>query len=299
MTRRAAPLAVMLVVSVLLSACAPQSGGHPGRTRQPAAPRVDRGTLRTVSIPAVHSGFAARTTVVYVPAQARRSNAPLPVVMLLGGNPSTPRDWVADWHIAPFVDQFAAAHHGQAPIVVMPDENGTYRGDTECVDSSRGDAERYLTVDVPDYVRAHYRVRPARWAIAGVSEGGMCATVLALRHPTQFGAFANMSGLARPTIGERDREGLTVATLFDGSQQAFDSHDALWLLAHHRYPGLSGWLGAGRSDTDVVQAQTQLAAAAQRAGVPITRSAVPGAHGIGLWLRMLPAVFDWIWPRVQ
>jgi len=276
----------------VLSACAAPVGG-PSHS-DPSA----RGTIRMVTIGGIRSGFHARRAVVYVPAAARRPGVRLPVVVLLGGNPSTPQEWTGEWHIASFVDHFAETHGGQAPVVVMPDENGTYRGDTECVDSSRGDAERYLTADVPDYVRAHYPVRPSRWAIAGVSEGGMCATVLALRHPALFDAFANMSGLARPTIGEHDREAPTVAALFNGSQGAFDTHDAQWLLAHHRYPHLSGWLGAGRADTDVLQAQSHMAAAAQRAGMSITRDVLPGAHSIRLWLRMLPAAFQWLWQRV-
>lgn len=219
--------------------------------------------------------------------------------MLLGGNPSTPPEWTGRWHIDSFVDHFAETHGGQAPIVVMPDENGTYRGDTECVDSARGNAEQYVTEDVPAYIRAHYPVGTSRWAIAGVSEGGMCATVLALRHPDLFSAFANLSGLARPTVGERDRESRTVTTLFNGSQQAFDSYDAVWLLAHHRYPQVSGLLGAGRADADVLQAQSEIAAQAPRAGMSISRYVVPGAHSLGLWLRMLPTVFQWLWQRIS
>jgi S-formylglutathione hydrolase FrmB len=260
--------------------------------------RADHGTIRTVSIPAEHSGFRARRALVYVPAAARHRGARLPVVMLLGGNPSAPRDWTAKWQIGQFLDRFAVAHHGQAPVVVMPDENGTYSGDTECVDSPRGDAENYLTEDVPDYVRTHFPVRASRWGIAGVSEGGMCATVLALRHPGLFRAFVNMSGLARPSIAEHDSEQPTVQTLFGGSQSAFDAHDAVHLLDSHRYSGLSGWLGAGRVDADVLQAQAAIRAAAQQHGVSITGEVLPGAHGIGLWLRMLPAAFEWLWQQL-
>jgi S-formylglutathione hydrolase FrmB len=260
--------------------------------------RADHGMIRTVSIPAVHSGFSARHTVVYVPAAARHRAARLPVVMLLGGNPSAPRDWTTKWQIGQFLDRFAAAHHGQAPVVVMPDENGTYRGDTECVDSPRGDAEQYLTVDVPDYVRSHYPVRASRWGIAGVSEGGMCATVLALRHPTLFRAFVNMSGLARPSIAEQDSEQPTVHSLFGGSQSAFDAHDAVRLLHSHRYTALAGWLGAGRADTGVLQAQAAIMAAARGATVPMKQVTLQGAHSLGLWLRMLPGAFQWLWQQL-
>jgi S-formylglutathione hydrolase FrmB len=279
-----------------VSACA---GLIPGNADHARFNSADHGTIRTVSIPAVHSGFRARHTIVYVPAAARHRGARLPVVMLLGGNPSAPRDWTAKWQIGQFLDRFAAAHHGQAPIVVMPDENGTYRGDTECVDSPRGEAEQYLTVDVPDYVRSHYPVRASRWGIAGVSEGGMCATVLALRHPTVFRAFVNMSGLARPSIAEQDSEQPTVRALFGGSQSAFEAHDAVRLLRSHRYSELSGWLGAGRADTGVLQAQAAITAAAQPAHVPMKQVTLPGAHSLGLWLRMLPGAFQWLWQQLR
>ena len=126
----------------------------------------------------------------------------------------------------------------------------------------------------------------------------MCATVLALRHPTLFRAFVNMSGLARPSIAEQDSERPTVHALFGGSQSAFDTHDAVRLLRSRRNFTLSGWLGAGRADTGVRQAQSAIMAAARSAHVPITQVTLPGAHSLGLWLRMLPAAFQWLWRRL-
>ena len=261
--------------------------------------QADRGTIRTVAIAGgpLRIPRAPRAWSTSLRPHVARVHR-LPVVMLLGGNPSAPSDWTAKWRIGSFLNSFAAAHGGQAPIVVMPDENGTFRGDTECVDSPRGDAEQYLTTDVPDYIRAHYRVRASRWGIAGVSEGGMCATVLTLRHPTLFTAFVNMSGLARPSIAEHDSEQPTVHALFDGSQHAFDEHDAVQLLGSRHYPSVSGWLGAGRADAGVLQAQSAIMSAARSAHVPMKQVVLPGAHSLGLWLRMLPAAFQWLWQQL-
>ena len=86
-------------------------------------------------------------------------------------------------HIAAFLDHFAEAHGGQAPIVVMPDENGTYRGDTECVDGPQGNAQTYLSEDVRNYVISTFGAspNPQHWAVVGLSEGGTCATLLAVK----------------------------------------------------------------------------------------------------------------------
>ena len=55
--------------------------------------------------------------------------------------------------------------------------HGSFLSDTECVDGPRGNAETYLTVDVPRFAAARLGAerRPATWGIAGFSEGGTCA----------------------------------------------------------------------------------------------------------------------------
>lgn len=55
--------------------------------------------------------------------------------MLLHGTPGTPQDWIDGGQAAATADAYAAAHGGRAPILVMPDINGSIDADTECVDS--------------------------------------------------------------------------------------------------------------------------------------------------------------------
>ncbi len=43
------------------------------------------------------------------------------------------------------LDRLAAAHHGLAPIVVMPDQLGEATRNPMCVDGPLGDSRTYLT----------------------------------------------------------------------------------------------------------------------------------------------------------
>ena len=164
--------------------------------------------------------------------------------MLLHGTPGDPTDWVEAGQAQATADAWAARHGGVAPVLVMPDINGTFTDDTECVDSPLGQVETYLTVDVPAAVRTNLGTLPPgpAWAIAGLSEGGSCAIMLALRHPDLFATFGDFSGLAGPRAGEtNDDTADTVAQLFGGSQQAFAAHEPADLLASSRFPHTGGW----------------------------------------------------------
>jgi S-formylglutathione hydrolase FrmB len=121
-------------------------------------------------------------------------------VELLHGSPGAPADWTRGGFADVTADAYAMRHHGLAPILVMPDVNGYWTSDSECVDGTRGNAQTYLTVDVRNAVIAklHARRDARGWAIAGLSEGGYCALQLGLRHPDVYGAIGDFSGGAGP-----------------------------------------------------------------------------------------------------
>jgi S-formylglutathione hydrolase FrmB len=198
------------------------------------------------------------------------------------------------------VSTFAAHHSGAAPIVVMPDINGTRHGDTECVSTARGNVERYLATDVPDYVLTHFpaAAHSTQWAIGGVSEGGMCSLLLALRHAQRFPTFVDLSGLTRPTLGRTDDPSRTVTDLFSGSWTAYQQHDPLWLLRRHHYSTLAGWLAVGATDTRARDAQRRVATAAARAGIAITQRIEPGGHGWHDWDAAMAQCLPWLWSRL-
>ena len=129
-----------------------------------AGGRVSAGTTVSVDIPPTVSHFDARTARVYLPpAWFASTSRKLPILMLLPGVPGGPTDWTDDGKADLIANDFASHHNGLAPIIVMPDVTGQESGDSECVNSSKyGNAETYLTVDVPTFVRATFRAAAGR-----------------------------------------------------------------------------------------------------------------------------------------
>ena len=77
--------------------------------------------------------------------------------MMIGGEFNTPADWLRTGGAVKMLDDFAAAHHGNAPVVVFVDPGGAFNNDTECVNGSRGNSADHLTKDVVPYMVSHYR----------------------------------------------------------------------------------------------------------------------------------------------
>jgi S-formylglutathione hydrolase FrmB len=186
------------------------------------ATEPEHGIVVRLPVPGNRSGFAARDACVYVPPAWFTTPKPtLPVVMLLHGLPGDPSGWVTSGEAQTTGDAYARQHDGRAPILVMPDILGGFDNDTECVDSARGNLETYLTVDVPATVVSRFgTAEPGDgWAVAGFSLGGMCALILALRHPDLFPTFGDYGGLLGPRTGDDNDVGTTVADLFAGDSR--------------------------------------------------------------------------------
>ena len=56
------------------------------------------------------------------------------------------------------MDRFVKAHHGLAPVVVVPDATGSQFADPLCLNSARGNVDAYLALDVPTWIGAHLSV---------------------------------------------------------------------------------------------------------------------------------------------
>jgi S-formylglutathione hydrolase FrmB len=240
--------------------------------------------------------------VIYLPAAARRGPAAkLPVLLLLHGTSGGPSDWSRRGALVSTANAFAATHAGRAPIIVMPDINGAAHADSECVVTpGGGDVEQYLQVTVASWVIAHLPADPDRrhWAVAGLSEGGTCAAMLALTRPGNYVAFADFSGLAELTLGAGDSAALAREELFDGSQRAFDEHDPQWLLAHRTYRNLAAWLECGDAETHIRQEQARLAAATRHAGISTHVAIASGRHEWAVWSASLQQALPWLWQEM-
>ena len=208
----------------------------------------DKGTVMTVTIPDNGSGFKHRDEVVYLPPAWYASNPPpkLPVVMMIGGVIGRPGDWLRAGDAQKTLDDFAAKHGGNAPVVVFVDVLGAFLNDTECVNTARGNAADHLTKDVVPYMISKFGVSadPANWGVAGFSMGGTCAVTLAMKYPELFSAFIDIGGDLFPRDGGGRDE--TIARLFNGDEEAFRSWEpASVIQAHGPYPGTAGWFVVG------------------------------------------------------
>jgi S-formylglutathione hydrolase FrmB len=196
-----------------------------------------------VSIPDTASGFPHRSEYVWLPPTWFAGPAPpaLPVVMMIAGEFNTPADWMRTGDVLPVLDAYAAAHGGQAPILVFVDAGGTFNNDTECVDGPRGNAADHLTADVRPYVIAHFGASadPRQWGVVGWSMGGTCAVDLAVMHPELFDTFDDIAGDAGPEVGTKDQ---TIARLYGGDAAAWARFDPATVLATHApYADTAGW----------------------------------------------------------
>ena len=245
------------------------------RARLASSTPPSHGAVILADIPGRSSRFHPRRAQVYLPPAWFMSPRPhLPVIELLHGTPGGPADWTRAADADVTAERWAAKHDGVAPIIVMPDVNGAFWADTECVNGTAGNAETYLTQDVPMWTIAHLRAATSRgsWAIAGASEGGYCALMLALRHPSRYSTFADFSGLARPTA----RGG--AQTLFRGSPAQIAAYLPANLLSHYHGAALAGWFAVGGSDGGTTRAVVAMGRKARAHGIRTRLTVMPGAH---------------------
>ena len=108
-------------------------------------------------------------------------------------------------------------------------------------------------------------------AVAGLSAGGTCATMLALRNPTTFSTFASYSGYASPTY-QNDDEQQTIVPAVRRFKANYEAHNPVTLLTGGRFAGSAGYFTAGQQDPQPLAAAKQLAGLADEdrdAGLPL------------------------------
>ncbi|WSE56439.1 alpha/beta hydrolase-fold protein [Mycolicibacterium sp. ND9-15] len=256
-----------------------------------------RGTVVPVDIGNTASGFRHRGELVYLPPAWYGTNPPptLPAVMMIGGEFNTPADWVRAGNAVTTADEFAAAHRGNAPVLVFVDAGGTFNNDTECVNGRRGNAADHLTRDVVPYMVSRFKVSANRrnWGIVGWSMGGTCAVDLAVMHPETFSAFDDIAGDLSPNSGTREQ---TIDRLFDGNPAAYASFDPTTVINRHgRYSGVTG-----RFDVNTVDAAPQTDAANSLCslgkvnGISCAVVVEPGKHDWPYAARAFAAALPWL-----
>ncbi len=217
----------------------------------------------------------------------------LPVLVLAPGVPSQTSDWTRGADADGTADAFAAANGGKAPILAMIDTNGSIDADTECVDGPSGKVETYVVKDVPAYLRSQFGASSAAGslAIGGLSAGGTCALLVALRNPTVYPTFADFSGYQSP---ELDNPADTLQNLFGGSTEAQQAHDPATLMEQTKFPKSAGWFEAGTGDAQPLAAAEDLSEVAASSLGQTCVLLRPGGHDFTFWTTALQNALPWL-----
>ena len=187
------------------------------------------------------------------------------------------------------MDAIATRHDGVAPIVVVPDQLGSFTGNPMCIDSPLGHVATYVMHDVRDWILQHLPVETdrTRWTVAGFSEGGTCAIQFASQHPDVFGSFVDVSGERAPLNGSVKR---SIAVGFRGDARAWEHAGPTWVMAHTTYQDEEAYFAVGALDTVYGAVMPVLAAQATAAGMTTHQHRVQGpTHN---W-RMADMAFAW------
>jgi S-formylglutathione hydrolase FrmB len=273
---------------------APPPGQSLSRVWRAPAGMPASGEVAEVTIPPTASHFHARHGWIYLPpAYLVTRRALLPVLVLLGGQPGSARDWLDGGHLETVMDRFASAHGGLAPVVVMPDMLGGTLSNPLCMDSHLGNAATYLAVDVPRWIRATLQVdpNPASWAVAGFSAGGTCALQLAVDAPGIYPTFVDISGQVEPTLGDRPH---TLRATFGGDGAAFSRVNPLDVLSRRRFPETAGMILVGQDDAIYRQQAQRIGQATRGAGMHIDDRLLAGTHNWRLAADGLTLTLPWL-----
>ena len=225
------------------------------------------------------------------PANAQRA---YPVLMAAHGAPGSPDSYLPRGRmpIMALTDPSVAAHKVSPFITVVPSllPGGS---DNECVFGPGGpdQLETWLSVDIPKFVTAHFRVIRQRsgWAWLGYSAGGWCAAMETILHPNTFAAAAILSGYFTPWWG---------ATPPFGPNSPQEARLDLIAQVQKTRPHVALWVQSSRPDTESYPS-TRLFLSKVRS--PTLVQAVidsTGGHRFPSWTPHVPQIMAWLGKNV-
>lgn len=273
------------------------------QTWTPTGPNIptDGGRVSEITLPGTESGFQARTAQVYYPpAYFAENPQPLPVLVLMAGQPGGPGDWLTGQRVQQVFDPFAADHRGIAPVVVVVDQlGGDGLGNPMCFDSPLGNVDTYLSKDVPAGIKKQLVVNPDQkvWAIGGFSNGGTCAFQMAVNHPDVYPSFIDIGGEVEPSNGSHQS---TVQAAFGGDEAKFKAVNPMDVLKTKQFPEVSGWFIFGADDGVYSPGGPTLEDAAKKAGMDAQLWLSPGTgHDWNTVIAGMNHVLPWLTQRME
>lgn len=256
-------------------------------------PDLDPWSLHRLDLPGGASGVRGRQALVVMP-PASLVHGPLPVMLFLHGEPGTPDALATMLQLAGALQRQAALGKIGGMAVVLPDVRG-YVQNQQCLDVRGHPAlGTWLRTEVPADISAQLDVAPpgTRWVATGLSEGGYCATDLALHQPGTYRGAAEMDGYSTPDLSHG-----ILRKAFDGSRlrAAQDSPRALvagW-KATRRLPAF--WIMAGTGNSSDYDDAVRFGTLVGKREDPRYVTVEGGRHTRPAWVAALPDLLRWAW----
>lgn len=211
-----------------------------------------------------------------------------PVVELLPGWPGSSSTWYGTLKVSERLKPLMQSGQVTPFILISPRTlllgNTT---DTGCANvPGKVNADTWLSRDVPQMMFDNFRVDTSadRWAVAGYSAGGHCATKLALEHPDRYRAGVSLSGYNDP--------GAESASLTAKDPHLREISNPLNILKTAPQPPKVALFMSGNKGDGYGDAQAMKAAA--KAPTTVTVEETTGSHSSDVWGPMVPDVFKWL-----
>jgi enterochelin esterase-like enzyme len=233
------------------------------------------------------------SVMVWVPPQyneAAYAHTRFPVIQLLSGTPGTPQTWLEGMGAPQMLSEAVDDGRAHPFVLVSASINVDGRHDPDCSNIPGGpQVATWLVTDVHNLVESSFRVSPDRasWGLMGYSEGGLCATKLALQYPGEYSAAVSISGDDHPD-----------GDLLKPGSAAWNENAPIWLLKHRPPVGVALLLTGTRQDSDIAQEAAAMAAAAREPTVVETLISARGGHNMGVWKSFEPQSFVWLSQRL-
>lgn len=234
------------------------------------------------------SGIGNKNTKLLIwlpPSYLKNPNRFYPVIVAFPGVPGSVKSYQSVMKIGEEINKAVGKRDMREAIVVSPDVF-YHNVDTECVNSSDGNyqVEKYLTTGLYPWLKKNLRIVDDKnaWATLGYSAGGWCASMMALKHPDQYGYGISMSGYFWPT--------------FDGKafRKAGDPEYDLPTIAQKKKPATQIWFVCAKNDYNSYEQWKKFS---KKVTKPTGLTSVfvdKGGHSWSVWHAATPKAFAWL-----
>jgi len=219
-----------------------------------------------------------------------------PVVLVLTGYPGDPKLLVGRQEMPKLALEELRAGRVQPMIYVFVQSTVAPPRDTECTDVPGGpQVETFFAQDVPEVLRASYRVAPTRdgWGLMGPSSGGYCAVKLAMRHSDEFAAAGSVSGYFTAI------KDATTGDLWDGSEALRNENDLIWRLENRPPPPISVLVASARKGEKKFPEAEKFVSLVKPPMQVDTAYLPEGGHNFKTFARLWPQTLRWMSGKLQ